>query len=85
MSPNPPIIRFNLSKLFSFSNLEETLAGISNQMVRLVSPLVLLPSLLHHNNTQHATHRDRDRDRDTETQRHRDKTQVSRKICTSFG
>ena len=41
------------------------------QMVRLVSPLLLPPSLHHHNNTQHATHRDRDRDTHTETETER--------------
>ena len=34
-------------------------------MVRLVSPFLLLH---HHNNTQHATHRQRQRDRDTDTE-----------------
>ena len=54
--------------------LRETLAGISNQMVRLVSPVLLLSSLLHHehhNNTQHTTHRDSDTHTEAETERQR--------------
>ena len=50
------------------------MAGMSNQMVRLVSPVLLSPPLLHHdhNNTQHTeteTHTERDRDRETERKR----------------
>ena len=62
-----------LIQLFNSNNLEETMAGISSLMVRLVSPLLPppLPPPRPRPRPQprHTTHRHKD----TKTQRHRDK------------